>query len=421
MTVRADRRFFGYAGWLLASLFFFYAWVLRVAPSITVEPIMRDFGVGGVVIGNLSAVYFYAYSAMQIPAGLAADRWGPRRVLTVAILATGVGSLIFAAAPGVELAYLGRLLIGAGAGFSFVGSLVIAGSWFSPRRFALLSGLTMAIGLIGGVIGQGPLAAVVDAEGWRAYTYGLATVALGMAALTWLLARDRAPPAGGGTAPRTGVLRALGRVARRPQTVLIALLVLATSGPLLVFGGLWGVPFTMVRYGVDKPTAGFTVALGLFGVAAGSPFWGWASDRIGLRKAPLLVGTLIAALSLGGALYLPGLPFDVYRVLMFLYGFGGSAMVVAYALCREHNADGATGAALGVVNTCAALSGALFQPVIGMVLDWRWDGALKAGARVYSLDAYAEAFLVIPALYLLALVTALALRETRCQPVAVAA
>lgn len=419
MTATPDRRLFGYAGWLLASLFFFYAWVLRVAPSITVEPIMRDFGVGGVVVGNLSAVYFYAYAAMQIPAGLAADRWGPRRVLTLAVLVTGVGALIFAAAPGVELAYLGRLLIGGGAGFSFVGSLVIAGSWFAPRRFALLSGLTMAVGLIGGVIGQGPLAAVVEAEGWRAYTYGLAAVALVMAALTWLATRDR--PGAAGAAPRGSVLRALGRVARRPQTALIALLVLTTSGPLLVFGGLWGVPFTMLRYGVDKPTAGFTVALGLFGVAAGSPVWGWASDRIGLRKPLILVGTLIAALSLGGALYLPGLPFDVYRVLMFLYGFGGSAMVVAYALCREHNADGATGAALGVVNTCAALSGALFQPVIGMVLDWRWDGTLQAGARVYSLGAYADAFLVLPALYVVAIGTALAVRETRCRPVVVPA
>ncbi len=420
MTAGLDRRFFGYAGWFLASAFFFYAWILRVAPSITVEPIMRDFAVGGAVVGNLSAVYFYSYAALQIPVGLALDRWGPRRVLTFAVLIAGVGSLLFAAAPSVEVAYAGRLLIGAGAGFAFVGALVIAGSWFSPRRFALLSGLTMAIGLLGGVVGQGPLAAVVEDHGWRIYMYALAGGALVMATLTWLFTRDRFAPDIAAGVRAEGALRSLVRVARRPQTLLIALFILLVSGPLLAFGGLWGVPFTMELYGVDKPTAGFAVSLGLIGVAVGGPVWGWVSDRVGRRKPPIVAGSLLAALSLGVALYVPDLPFDLYRLLMFLYGFGGSAMIIAYALGREHNADGGVGGALGLINMCAVLSGAIFQPLIGIVLDWRWDGTMRAGARVYSLDAYGDAFVVLPALFGIGLLTALAIRETRCRPVAVA-
>lgn len=421
MTSGLDRRFFGYAGWFLASAFFFYAWILRVAPSITVEPIMRDFAVGGAVVGNLSAVYFYSYAALQIPVGLALDRWGPRRVLTMAVLIAGIGSLVFAAAPSVEVAYAGRLLIGAGAGFAFVGALVIAGAWFTTRRFALLSGLSMAIGLLGGVVGQGPLAAVVEDHGWRTYMYALACGALVMAALTWLFTRDRAAPEIAAGVRAEGALRSLVRVARRPQTLLIALFILLVSGPLLAFSGLWGVPFTMQLYGVDKPTAGFAVSLGLFGVAAGGPIWGWVSDRFGRRKLPIVAGSLVAALSLGVALYVPGLPFDLYRILMFLYGLGGSAMIVAYALAREHNADGGVGGALGLVNMCAVLSGAIFQPLIGIVLDWRWDGTMRAGARIYSLDAYGDAFLVLPALYGAGVLIALAIRETYCRPVAVAA
>ena len=133
---------------MLGALFFFYAWILRVSPSVMVEHLMRDFAVSGAILGNLSAVYFYAYAALQMPVGMALDRWGPRKVMSIAVLGAGAGCLIFAAAPNVEVAYLGRLLIGAGAAFGLVGGLVLAGNWFPPHRFAMLSGLIMASGLM---------------------------------------------------------------------------------------------------------------------------------------------------------------------------------------------------------------------------------------------------------------------------------
>src|SRR5215510_7446076 len=84
-------------GWLTAALFFFYAWVLRVAPSVMVEELMRDFAVGAAVLGNLSAAYFYGYAGMQIPVGLLLDRFGPRRLMTGAALICAFGCVLFAA------------------------------------------------------------------------------------------------------------------------------------------------------------------------------------------------------------------------------------------------------------------------------------------------------------------------------------
>ena len=65
-------------GWLTGALFFFYAWVLRVSPSVMVDELMREFAVGGSAVGGLSAVYFYGYAGMQIPVGLLIDRFGLR-------------------------------------------------------------------------------------------------------------------------------------------------------------------------------------------------------------------------------------------------------------------------------------------------------------------------------------------------------
>ena len=65
--------------WGLGALFYLFAFYQRVAPAVMTDVLMADFAIGGAALGNLSAFYFYAYVVMQIPTGVMADRWGPRR------------------------------------------------------------------------------------------------------------------------------------------------------------------------------------------------------------------------------------------------------------------------------------------------------------------------------------------------------
>lgn len=429
MTTHARRvLWFGVAGWFLAALTFFYAWVLRVSPSVMVDELMRDFGISAAVLGNLSAFYFYAYAAMQLPVGMSMDRWGPRRVLTVAMLIAGMGCALFALAPQVELAYAGRLLIGIGAGFGFVGSMVLAANWFAARRFALLSGVALAGGLLGGVAGQAPLAAFIAATDWRAAMWALAGAGVVLAILILAVVRDR-PPDAPGAPPRTteslgAALRGLGIVVRRPQTLLIAAAAMMLSTPILAFGGLWGVPYARLVYGIDRPEAAFLISTSLFGLVVGGPAWGWISDRIGRRRTPMLWGTVLSLATICALLYIPDLPKELFRILLFLFGFGGAAMAVSYAAGREHNADGATGAALGLINMMAVLGGAIFQPLVGLILDWLWaltDGQIVGGVRVYTPEMYRQALLTLPAVCVAGILACLFVRETYCRPIGEAA
>ncbi|MGH7004314.1 MAG: MFS transporter, partial [Alphaproteobacteria bacterium] len=217
------------------------------------------------------------------------------------------------------------------------------------------------------------------------------------------------------------VLRALWQVVRRRQTLYIAFFSGLMSGPMLTFGALWGVPYTMTAYGIGKIEAASVMAPILFGFTAGAPAWGWLSDRIARRKLPMLAGALIGFLATVAAIYLPGLSLAAYGVLLFFLGFGGAAMAVSYAAAREHNANGGTGAALGFVNMCSVLGGAVFQPLVGWLLDVQWDGTLVGGARVYTLESYRAALLIMPGMFAVALVLMLNVRETRCRPYAATA
>ena len=248
---------------------------------------MRDFSVGAAVLGHLSAAYFYGYAGMQIPVGILLDRFGPRRLMTVAAFVCAGGCVLFATAETLSAATAGRVLIGASAAFSLVGAMAIAGQWFPA----------------------GPLrAAVGPGDGGR---HGRRRIRPGTAA-TWRWKPPtgapppccwpaRVPPSASPSGPpcaTSGAARAasamscsgLGIVLRHRQTWLIALTGLATSAPLLGFAGLWGVPFFEAAYGLPRTSAatltstmiagwGFGAPLLRLAVGSHRPAQGAAADR----------------------------------------------------------------------------------------------------------------------------------------------
>jgi len=58
--------------------------VHRFAVGTLAGPLMAEFGATAVQIGGLASLYFYLYGGMQIPSGILADTWGPRRSLSLA-------------------------------------------------------------------------------------------------------------------------------------------------------------------------------------------------------------------------------------------------------------------------------------------------------------------------------------------------
>jgi len=83
---RASPGWRAWAIFVLGAVTFSFAFFQRVAPSVMVQDLMREFAVGAAVLGNLSALYFYAYAGLQIPIGVMVDRWGARAILTLALL-----------------------------------------------------------------------------------------------------------------------------------------------------------------------------------------------------------------------------------------------------------------------------------------------------------------------------------------------
>src|SRR5690606_9072077 len=140
---------------------------LRVAPSVMITDLYKAYHIGAGVFGVISAAYLYAYAPMQLPVGVLMDRYGARKLLTLATLICGIGSILFGVAPTVWLSIVSRLMMGVGSAFAFIGMVYISSHWFHGKILALLIGAGNSIGMLGAVVGEGPLSQLVQTFSWR--------------------------------------------------------------------------------------------------------------------------------------------------------------------------------------------------------------------------------------------------------------
>ncbi len=402
---------FTWAALITGCLYFLVAFVLRVSPSVMVNDLMRDFSVGASVLGNLSAFYFYTYASIQIPIGLMMDRIGPRRLMTGAAAVYAMGCVVFAYSTDVTTAYIGRAMIGAGAAFGYVGTLTIAANGFPVQWFAMLGGVLQMFGMAGAVGGQAPTGFLVAQFGWRHSMLMFALATAVIAILSWVFVRDQKHDSRRGVSLRAGLKTVMGN----PQTWLNAFVGLALTGPMLAFAGLWGVPYLQTAYDMTRTTAAGNMSVFFIGWGIAAPLVGLASDRIGRRKPFLLFGCIGLAAILLVILTLPGLTRFMLIFLFFVGGTFGASMVVTFANVKELNPRHTSGAALGLVNTAVVGSGALLQPLIGVLLDVAWNGQMQAGAPFYDVNMYTNALLVLPVITMAGFIASLFLRESYCR------
>jgi nitrate/nitrite transporter NarK len=411
------------AVWGLGAALYLVGFYHRVAPAVLTRELSAEFGLTAAALGNLSAVYFYSYVAMQIPTGLLADHWGPRRTLTLGGIAAAAGATLFALAESYHFVALGRLLVGGAVGVAFVSMLKLSTHWFPPSRFAAVAGIAVATGVIGAVSAGAPLRFAADAFGWRAVMLASAGLTAAVAMATWLVVRDDPAERGyrsfmpGGRAGAAGhsVLGGLRVCLRSRNTWLVFFINGAVAGAPLAFAGLWGVPFLVTHYGLATATAAGITSLVLVAWAIGGPVLGALSDRMGERQSIYLVGAAVAFVGWIVVVFVPELPLAALAAVLVVIGIASATVMVGFALVKETVPPTLAGTAGGITNMGNMLGGMILQPAIGWILDRMWTGETAAGVRVFELDAYRAGFMLMLVWMGVAVILVLFTRETHCR------
>lgn len=380
----------------IVSFFLFFEMAIQVSPSVMSADLMRDLNLGAFGLGMMSGIYFYTYTAMQIPSGLLFDRYSPRVIITFSIVICTLGTLLFALAHDIYLGSIARLLMGSGSAFAFVAVLVVTADLFKSRYFATMTGITQMLAAFGAMTGQMPISALLQQIGWRNTLFVLAVIGLLLAIVVWnLLKYERNQIAFN---QNNSTKYNLKLILRQSQTWYIALYACLLWAPMSSFGSLWGVPFLMSVHHLGQTQAAFLCSLMWLGLALASPVLGMIATGFNNKIYPLAISALIGAISFGLILQYAFSPL-ILGCLLFLAGAACSGQALSFAVVKENNTDAVKATAIAFNNMAVVISGALFQPLIGKLIE---SGDLHS----YSIDQFKKGLFIILASYILAFVVA---------------
>jgi sugar phosphate permease len=405
----------------LICLVIFLGYILvffhRLCPAVIALDMQEAFNATGTLLGVLGSAYFYIYAIMQLPAGLLADSWGPRKTVASFFLVAAAGSVLMGAAPTLGLAILGRVLVGFGVSTLFVCNFKLLSEWFDQREFVIMGGIFMAMGGIGVLSSSAPLAWVSDLIGWRMTLVAVGIITLIMAALLYVFVRNR--PQDKGWPPlytsekwqqstKIGLLQGVKQVVTAGRFWPLATWCFFALGIFFALAGLWAGPYLIHVYGLSKAAAGGVLSMFAVALIIGSPILSLVSNYSG--RKPVFIGCSLVLLTVCGLLYVfPGrLPVSMLYVLFFFLSLSGTGIgPLTATVSKELFPLSIAGTAVGTMNFFPFFGGALFQVIMGAIVSY---GGHVQG--IYSRAGYQHMFLFCVAGAAASLVAAFFLRET---------
>lgn len=387
----------------IVSFFLFFEMAIQVTPSVMSKQLMHDLDISAFGLGIMSGVYFYTYTAMQLPSGLLFDRYNPRIIISISILACAIGTLLFACAENIYMGCLARLLMGSGSAFAFVAVLVVTADLFKSKYFATITGITQMLAALGAMSGQMPISMLLSHIGWRHTLFLLSFIGIVLTIVVWKLLKYKKSSATINHLYAGSSIKAnLKVIITHPQSWYIALYSCLLWVPMSSFASLWGVPFLMQFNHLEQTQAAFLCSLMWLGLAVASPLLGILATSLENKTIPLIGSALIGAITFGLILKF-NFSAPIIGLLLFLAGAACSGQALSFTVVKENNPIAVRATAIAFNNMAVVISGALFQPIIGKMIDL---GRIS-GTDTFDIQYFKHALSIVFYAYIISFLIAL--------------
>ena len=325
-------------------------------PSVMVTPLQTEANLSLLQISQLSASYYLSYCLLQIPAGFLNDRFPQQKILALACFCCAIGCYSFTHYHSLLCLHLGRVLMGAGSAFAFIGILQIANKHLPEKYFPFATGLMSSIAMAGGIFGD---AIISNAASYSIpLCIGLSIFLGGLFYFSPKVERQQAhyPP----------IKQWFTDCLIKDPTLL---LLMGCGGllyfPLSLFGELWGVEFLRQHFQLNFASASKMNSLFFLGWGLGAPLMGWMAIAP-KRSLQLLLGSPILATVFFTLLQKSNwLPLGALPLLIFCFGFIASSQILILPIIKNQfpKTSQATGMAIAnmIIMGVAAIPQWLFS------------------------------------------------------------
>lgn len=355
-------------GWVLLLLISL-GWVFNYAHRMAIPPLLpmiqAELGINSSEAGLLMTSLLLPYALIQVPAGYLGDRFGRKRLLVLSIIGYSLSSALIVFAREYWELLAVRALYGIFSGLYYAPATALISEVYRERK-----GSALGVFMVGPPIGTGiaPLIVVPIALSleWRYAFLVLSAMSLTV-----------------GIALAFAVKGEVSRASRAEFSIPGNVFFLSVANFIVLtafFGLLTFLVSFLVNSGLSIERASlFFSLLSVVGIA-GSILGGGVYDRIG-KKSIALVFILNAVLTL--VLALTASPWVIIPLGLTFYSVG--PIVTAYTSEKATNEN--LGSVMGFVNMVGFFGATVGPYLVGLLIDG---------------VGYKNAFLSIPAMYLLA-------------------
>jgi MFS family permease len=400
MTVTADRQAAPAAAAiaLFATLVAAYllSQFLRNSIGVIAPDIAAEMHIPAAEIGVLSSAFFFAFAAVQLPLGVAIDRFGPKHCMLACAAVVIASALMFAWGRTPAELTAARIVMGVGTSCYLIAPLALYARRFPPDRFAMLAGTHMGVGTLGTLLATAPLAAASAALGWRSAFVAVAAVMSAVGLVMALVVRE---PASAARRPRETLAESILGIRaamRTPSVGRLFLMQMATYSSFVIFVGLWGGPYLSHVYGYGLTERGTLLLVPAIAQIIGLFLYGWSDRMFGSYRTPVALGAFVTA----GFFVLLAVVGTLGRgpLLAWLAGFGAVAgfTPVVHAHGKALFPPALVGRGMTLLNMGSMGGVFVTQSVSGLAIDlFASTGGVYPLASYRLVFALQAAFLVV--------------------------
>ncbi|QRG66296.1 MFS transporter [Brevibacillus choshinensis] len=404
--------------WLLYIINYFD----RVAVLTFLPFIQKDMNLTPVEVGQIASAFFFAYAIGQITSGFLADKFGPKKVMNVAIITFTLVTVVTGFVKNFGQFIAVRIGLGLGEAHHFPPAAKAISNWFpySQRGTALsIFNTSNYVGLAIVPIVLTNLSATLFDGQWRPVFYTLAIPGAIGVLLLWLFFKDtpdemykkgrvsqeemdliRADK--GVTMPEATTEKGRNKVYLKDSTFYIICLIMFCQMGILWGFTTWLSTFLVKQHGFNIKEMGYVASLPSVISIVSILLGGWLMDKLGRMKPIALIANLgcIPVLWMIGTVEKGNVP--VLLAMLFLSGFfvAFNSGSVTAALQKRYPSE-VVGGATGLVNGSGQLGAFLTPLVAGYLVNVGSGGSFD----------FTNVFMYFSALAGLAAISALFLKE----------